>query len=459
VINAASFPTAAPDPPLHQRLYSLDHRAWVETLATTENLLIVQDLDGVCMELVQDPLHRRIALDYVEATRAFEGHFYVLTNGEHMGPRGVNGILERAWATSGLTEPDRAEPGLTQSAPHYLPGLAAGGVQWQTQAGDIEHPGVSEAELAFLATVPQQMGTRLEQFFQRHGGVLSAAEIRQGIAASALDNPASPTANLNTFHRLLAGDRPTYVALQREMQHLMADLLSAAAQQGLADSFFVHYAPNHGRDADGGEVIWWGQGAESGTTDFQFMLRGAIKEAGVLALLNRYYAQRTGAFPLGENFSVRQAPHHLEGLLELVEQHFDPVVMPTLVGVGDTVTSVVVDHGGQRVVQRGGSDRHFLQLIQVLGQRFNRGNLVTYVDSSGGELKNRKAIQQAIHQGQPVVVEGPGDPRDTEDPLRLNVVFPGGYRQYCAAFQAAAQARRDGQKKGQRKGQRKSQRI
>jgi glucosylglycerol 3-phosphatase len=172
------------------------------------------------------------------------------------------------------------------------------------------------------------------------------------------------------------------------------------------------------------------------------MLRGAIKEAGVLALLNRYYAQQTGEFPLGEAFSVRQAPHHLPDLIALAETHFDPDLMPTLVGVGDTVTSrVMTGAAGEAGVQRGGSDRLFLQLVQALGQRFNRGNLVTYVDSSGGQVKNRKPLRLEQRNGQSIITEGPGDPRDTADPLRLNVVFPGGYRQYCAAFQAAAQQR------------------
>jgi hypothetical protein len=57
----------------------------------------------------------------------------------------------------------------------------------------------------------------------------------------------------------------------------METLLAEAAAQGLGDSFFVHYAPNHGRDEHGQEVIWLSQGEESGTTDFQFMLRGASR--------------------------------------------------------------------------------------------------------------------------------------------------------------------------------------
>ncbi|PSR12367.1 glucosylglycerol 3-phosphatase, partial [filamentous cyanobacterium CCP3] len=385
-------------PLLHQQLFSLDHAAWVERLAITENLLIIQDLDGVCMGLVNDPLDRVVEIGYLEATQRFDGHFYVLTNGEHTGKRGMNGIVERSLGGAELAQLGR----------YYLPGLAAGGVQWQTRAGQISHPGVSEAELAFLAAVPKTMGDRLRQFFAPYPDLLAGPALEQAIQASVLDNMASPTANLNTFHgRLL--DRPdVYLALQQAMQGLMADLLCDAAHQGLDGSFFVHYAPNHGRGPDGQEILWFSQGAESGTTDFQFMLRGAIKEAGVLALLNRYYAARTGHYPLGEGFSVRQAPHSHSELLDLVIQTFDPALMPTLVGVGDTVTSVVVMEDGQPVAKRGGSDRNFLHLIQAIGQHFNTGNLVTYVDSSGGELKNRKALRLEERGGTSVVVEGPG---------------------------------------------------
>ncbi|MEM0979911.1 MAG: glucosylglycerol 3-phosphatase [Cyanobacteria bacterium P01_H01_bin.58] len=414
--------------PLHQQTYSLDHDRFTELLAKTENLLIIQDLDGVCMGLVKDPLNRKIETAYVEATQKFEGHFYVLTNGEHIGQRGVNGIIERAYG----------DPAQVKRAGRYLPGLAAGGVQWQNRQGEVEHPGVNEAELTFLKTVPDRIRIALKAFAVEQKLDLNAEILEQCIQSSALDNVASPTANLNTFHAALQGDRTTYVALQEAMQTLMDILLAEAKAQGLEDSFFVHYAPNHGRDASGHEIIWWSQANESGTTDFQFMLRGAIKEAGVLALLNRYYAQRTGTYPLGEDFSVRKAPHEHAPLLNLVETHFDPVHMPLIVGVGDTVTSKVEMADGELVAKRGGSDRNFLHLVQDIGRTCDRGNVVVYVDSSGGELKNRKALRLERLNSQEKVFEGPGDPRDEADPLILNVVFPGGHVHYCNAFQSAA---------------------
>ena len=113
-----------------------------------------------------------------------------------------------------------------------------------------------------------------------------------------------------------------------------------------------------------------------------------------------------------------------------------------MIGVGDTVTSQAVETDNGLTFKRGGSDRNFLQLIQNIGKAFNNGNIVTYVDSSGGELKNRRPIQVETHDGVSKVTQGPGDPRDSSDPLKLNLVFPGGHRQYCEAFQAGAIARR-----------------
>jgi glucosylglycerol 3-phosphatase len=410
---------------LHQQTLSLDHAKLIEVLATTDNLLIIQDLDGVCMDLVNDPRDRTIDLAYVQATKAFDGQFYVLTNGEHLGKRGVNGIIDRAIAQTGI-----AHCG-------YLPGLAAGGVQWQDRSGNVSHPGVSAVELAFLAVVPDRIAAQLRDFLA--GRNWAEADIQRAIQSAVLDNLASPTANLNALYGLLNGDTETYVDLQKSIQILMQRLLREATIAGMGDAFFIHYAPNLGRDEWGQEIVWLADGKASGTTDFQLMLQGGIKEAGVLVLLNRYYYDRTGIYPLGPDFNVRQAPQELDDLVELVVQKFDRALMPTIVGVGDTVTSQGVATEAGLTFQRGGSDRNFLQLIQQLGKAFETANLTVYVDSSGGELQNRKALK--LDAAGETVIEGPGDVRDTSDPLRLNVAFPGGYRQYCQAFQAGADRR------------------
>ena len=427
------------DLPLHQRFFSLDHEALIQVVAKQENVLIIQDLDGVCMGLVKDPLTRSIDKEYLQATQSFDGHFYVLTNGEHIGKRGVNRIVERSFGNLEQVK----QKGL------YLPGLAGGGVQWQNRDGNVSHPGVSAEELAFLAEVPREIESHLQQFLPQKQYGFDNSQIEKWIQASVLDNKVSPTANLNLLHEVLQGREDIYLKLQIEMQQLMEKLLQQAKQQGLGDAFFVHYAPNLGKDSQGKEIIQLAQGQDSGTTDLQFMLRGAVKEVGVLVILNRYYYQRTGNYPLGEDFNVRQAPRTQQKLLDLVKANFDPAHMPIIVGIGDTVTSKAEENGSQLQFRRGGSDRGFLELIQALDREFNTGNIVVYVDSSHGEVKNRKSLKlesltnhdHSIGKEEFRVVEGPGDSRDTEDPLTLNVVFPYGHQQYVKFFQESARQR------------------
>jgi glucosylglycerol 3-phosphatase len=421
---------------LHRETFSLRHDELLRILSQTSNLLIIQDLDGVCMGLVKDPLTRVMDAGYVKAVQAFAPHFYVLTNGEHVGQRGVNRIVERALG----------DPAIAQQGGYYLPGLAAGGVQWQDAFGSLAYPGVLDTELEFLSTVPDRIQQRLAAFFSRYPNVMSAETLQTCINAATLDNVASPTANLNVFYEQLASEPSIYGELQEAMADLMTELLAEAAQQGMADSFFVHYAPNLGRNEDGLEILRPVTNQDSGTTDFQFMLRGAVKEAGVVAILNHYYYQRTGHYPLGADFSARKAPQTHEELLKLVLDHFSPEEMPLMIGVGDTVNSTVQEQDGGVTVRRGGSDRNFLQLVQDIGRAMNLEHVIVYVDSSGGEVLNRKPLQietvtDETGQTFQKVIEGPCDSKDTTEPLQLNVVFPGGHREYCALFQQAAHNR------------------
>ena len=413
---------------LHQDYLSLNHHALTNLIAERENVLLIQDLDGVCMGLVKDPLQRIIDPAYVKATKLLAGHFYVLTNGEHIGDRGVNGIVERAFN----------DPNQVQEEGLYLPGLGAGGVQWQDRYGNVSHPGVSQRELNFLDQVSAEIKQTLVTFFQEQSLPLTAETIEHCIQASVLNNQASPTANLNTCYEHLKTHPGAYLAMQKEVYILMEELLANARKEGLDNSFFVHYAPNLGRDEKGQEILRFAQEKDSGTTDFQFMLKGAIKEAGVLFILNHYYYQKTGNYPLGADFNVRQAPQELPDLLQIVKENFDPQQMPLMIGIGDTVNSNVIAENGQITVRRGGSDRNFLQLIKNIGQTFNTGNLTVYIDSSQGEVKNRKPLKVIQENNQFKVREGPGDNRDLDDPLQLNIAFPQGHQQYINFFQNMA---------------------
>lgn len=413
---------------------SLDHALLLDSLATDDKLLIVQDLDGVCMGLVRDPLTRRMDRRYVEAARKLSGHFQVLTNGEHIGRRGVNRIVEQAFDS----------PEYVRQNGLYLPGLAAGGVQLQDRHGSVSHPGVTDAELDFLGTVPDKMRRFLADILIAPPFRLDATEIDRLVQSSVLDNRVSPTLNLNHFHLRLRDRSACFRQLQRQVAQLMAELLQDAANRQLPENFFVHYAPNLGHDDAGNERLKPGDDDNAGTHDFQFMLRGAVKEVGVLVILNRYYHQHTGIYPLGEQFNARTAPRQIEALLQLAREHFEPLYMPRIVGVGDTVTANAQQtDGGKMQVLRGGSDRGFLMLVQELGKVFDTDNAVLYVDSSAGEVQrpgiDAEQLRQRIDTAAVEPVTALGNISDAEDPLTLNFVFPGGHRQYVDFFCALAE--------------------
>ena len=95
----------------------------------SKNILFIQDIDGVCIPLVKDPMTRKLESKFIFAVKNLEKEFYVLTCGEHEGPRGVNRIVERSLRS--IDQPK--EKGL------YLRGLAACGVEYQDNNGNIIH--------------------------------------------------------------------------------------------------------------------------------------------------------------------------------------------------------------------------------------------------------------------------------------------------------------------------------
>ncbi|WDS34930.1 glucosylglycerol 3-phosphatase [Pseudoxanthomonas sp.] len=413
--------------------FSQDHDALLASLAATPDLLLIQDLDGVCMELVRDPLTRRIERRYLDAAHALNGSFQVLTNGEHIGTRGVNAIVDRVF------DADAGTHG------RYLPGLAAGGVQHQDRHGQVRHPGVSEAELAFLQTVPMRATRFLSSLLLGAPYHVEPHQLASLVHAAVLDNPASPTLNLNVLHRHFDAQPGLYAQLQRQVQAFGQSLLHDAHAEGLEGAFFIHYAPNLGRDADGVERLKPADAHSAGTTDFQCMLTGAVKETGVLALLNQHIHQRSGRWPLGEDFNVRRAPRSIDALVALAKEKIEPTDMPRIVGVGDTVTSVAQTVDGQTQWLRGGSDRGFLTLIQRLGEAFGTDNRVLYIDSSGGEVLrpalDAAQLRRSADDASLSAHEAAAGITDADDPLRLDVVFPGGHAQYVDFFCALAQRR------------------
>ena len=394
----------------------------LQELATVDDLLIVQDLDGVCMQLVKDPLTRRMDRGYVEAAAALRGSFVVLTNGEHEGRRGVNRLVEAALGPQGQP----AKDGL------YLPGLAAGGVQLQDRFGALSHPGVSQAEMDVLAQAPERMEQLLLERLPSHFHELTSAELAELAHGAVLDTQVSPTINLNGVFARVPESLDQQRALQQMLEQLMDQLLAEAVAKGLPDSFFLHVAPNLGRDPAGRERMKPAMAGDVGTTDIQFMLTGSLKEAGLLVLINQHIAHRWGEAPLGDNFNVRSAPRTHADLLALVQQRIPAERMPLLVGVGDTVTSTPADDG--RGWLRGGSDRGFLTLLQDLGRWSGRANRVLLVDSSHGEVDRPNLADERL--------TGISDP---EDPLQFDLLMAGGPAQYVSWFQALAHRRAAGE--------------
>ena len=393
----------------------------LEELTSVEDLLIVQDLDGVCMQLVKDPLTRRMDPGYVNAAADLRGSFVVLTNGEHEGRRGVNRLVEAALGDQ--VRPD--QQGL------YLPGLAAGGVQLQDRFGQLSHPGVSDAEMTFLAAAPQRMEQLLLERLPAELPGVSPEQLKTLAQQAVLDTQVSPTINLNGVFALVPGDVPRQRRLQQMLADLMEQLLQEADAAALEGSFFLHVAPNLGRDADGRERAKPAAAGDVGTTDIQFMLTGSLKEAGLLVLINQHMARRHGVFPLGENFNVRTAPRDHGALLQLAQERLPMERMPLLVGVGDTVTSTPTDDGSGWL--RGGSDRGFLRLLKALGACSHQPNRVILVDSSHGEVD-----RPSLTDGRLLGISDP------EDPLELDVLMPGGPADYISWFQALAQRRQAG---------------
>ena len=65
-------------------------------LLKCKDLLFVQDIDGVCIPLVNNPLERKIEKSYVKEVSKLGCEFSVLTCGEHEGRRGVDRLVEQA---------------------------------------------------------------------------------------------------------------------------------------------------------------------------------------------------------------------------------------------------------------------------------------------------------------------------------------------------------------------------
>ena len=386
----------------------------IRTIINEENVLIVQDLDGVCIPLVQDPLKRKIDKEYVKDVSKLKDSFSVLTCGEHEGKRGVNRLIERALDS----KTEAKEHGL------YLPGLAACGVEFQDRFGNLSYPGIEEDEINFLKKVPEIMREMLNNELNIFLPNISKELGDRLIEVAICDTRFTPTLNFNEIFSYVKDDIEKVMGLQLLMEKIMNNLLEESKNFGLENSFYLHMMPNLGLK-EGREIMKYATQNEYGTTDIQFIINGAIKEAGLLLILNKYISSKTGAYPFGETFNVRNAPKTLNQLIKLCIDKIPSDQMPLLIGVGDTVTSKEDIKSNSWL--RGGSDRGFLTLIQKLGESFNKDNQVIFVNSSNDQV-SRPRVKGSDMTGI----------SDTDDNLKFNMIINDGPEEYIQWFKQLA---------------------
>ena len=386
----------------------------IDTIINEQNILIVQDLDGVCIPLVQDPLKREINKGYVKDVSRLKDKFAVLTCGEHEGRRGVNRLVEKALNSKVIAK----ENGF------YLPGLAACGVEFQDRFSNLSHPGLKDNEINFLAEVPRMMRSMLTNELKLLLPNLSNELRNKLIDVAVCDTRFTPTLNFNEIFNYVKNDFQKVKDLQLIMEKIMNNILEDSRSYGLDNSFYLHLMPNLGIK-DGREIMKYSTQQEFGTTDIQFIIKGAIKEAGLLLLLNKYIANKSGVYPFGENFNVRNAPKTHNKLIELCKDKIPINQMPLLIGVGDTVTSVKDNKNNSWL--RGGSDRGFLTLIQKLGKSYKKENQVIFVNSS-----NDQVLRPSINGNDMTGIS------DANDDLKFNMIINDGPKEYIEWFKQLA---------------------
>ena len=379
-----------------------------------ENILIIQDIDGVCIPLVQDPLKRELNKEYISDVSKLREKFSVLTCGEHEGQRGVNRLVEKALNSKTKAKKD----GL------YLPGLAACGVEFQDKFSNISHPGLKEDEVNFLEKVPKMMRSLLIDELKKFLPKISNELKNNLIDVAVCDTRFTPTLNFNEIFSYVKNDLKKVKGLQLSMEKIMNDLLKESKRCGLENSFHLHMMPNLGV-IDGKEVMKYATENEFGTTDIQFIIKGAIKESGLLLLLNKYIENKTGIYPFGQNYNVRNAPKTINDLVRLCLDKIPRDQMPLLIGVGDTVTSSKDVNTNSWL--RGGSDRGFLTLIQRLGEVYKKENHVIFVNSGNQEVSRPKVNGSDM--------KGISDP---EDYLKFDVIINNGPEEYIEWFKEIA---------------------
>ena len=198
------------------------------------NILFIQDIDGVCIPLVKDPMTRVLESKYIYAAKELAEEFFVLTCGEHEGPRGVNRIIERSLRSN--IEPKKKKL--------YLRGLAACGVEYQDNNGKVSFEGVSQKELNFLSKVPRLIRPKFNLIVKNIFPNLYQEDINFHAAKSICETRFSPTINFNSLFDLVKNDSQKRKLIQTSFEKMMNEIIYKAESEGLKNSFFLHISPN-----------------------------------------------------------------------------------------------------------------------------------------------------------------------------------------------------------------------
>ena len=386
-------------------------------VVSNKNILFIQDIDGVCIPLVKDPMTRVLESKYIYAAKELAEEFFVLTCGEHEGRRGVNRIIERSLRSN-------IEP---KNKKLYLRGLAACGVEYQDNNGEVSFEGITEKELDFLSKVPSLIRPKFNLIVKNIFPNLDQEDINFHAAKSICETRFSPTINFNSLFDLVKNDSQKRKLIQKSFEKMMNEIIDKAESEGLENSFFLHISPNLGKKNDN-EILKLSSKNDIGSTDIQLLIKGAEKDNGVLFLLNKFIKDKTGKAPLGRHFNFRNSPKSIEEKIDLCRRSINLEDMPLIIGVGDTVTSQ--KNVGENNYSRGGSDRSFLEFIQRLGKEFGINNKIIFVDSSSGEVERPSTKKTGL-----IGIS------DDADKLKFDMVFKNGPDQYINWFIELAKKR------------------